>query len=150
MTDSSQKLQPLPTSVKGVLANHLEPLDYATAFALTTITAPWVGGPTVSAVWDLLSNKANAITLTADTKIELPINIERVAGTVFFLDLIQDATGGRKVHWGSPFDWDDAGEPILNQGPGARNIFSFYCTGSQMFGKLFYRTPVDQATVSTI
>lgn len=150
MVDPIQQTEPQPTSYRGTVANWLSPVDQSSAFNIVTITPIGVGMPGESITWDLLSDQKPSITIANDVKFELPINIERVPGEIFFIEILQDSVGAHKAFWGSAFDWDASGEPILAQGPGTRTILEFYCTGDHLLGKVFYKTPEDDQTVMAL
>ena len=51
-------------------------------------------------------------------------------GECFVIDLIQDASGNRKVTWFTTIKWDDGTAPTLSTGANKIDSFGFICKSS--------------------
>lgn len=59
-----------------------------------------------------------------------------LAGNVYILKLIQDATGSRTVTWPLNVKWNGGTVPTLSTAPGSIDIASFYYDGVDYFGTI--------------
>jgi len=56
-------------------------------------------------------------------------------GFVFYIKLIQDATGSRTVTWPSTVDWEGGTAPTLTTAANAVDLFRFSFDGTDFFGE---------------
>jgi hypothetical protein len=52
----------------------------------------------------------------------------------YILHVVQDATGGRTLTWGGMYKWPQGTAPVLSTGANKRDILSFICDGTNMYG----------------
>lgn len=81
-------------------------------------------------VWDVEANPSAKVTLEASRTLANPIN--PVEGGVYSITVIQDATGGRTLAYGSAYDFGSAGEPELTSDGGAVDILAFQYSVGKM------------------
>ena len=81
--------------------------------------------------WDMNSGSYATVTLTGDATIANPTNL--IAGSFYVLKLTQDATGNRKVKWGTAFKWAEGVEPILQTAASGIDLFGFFSDGTNLF-----------------
>ena len=72
-----------------------------------------------------LAMVANITTLT----ISNPLTI----GSIYVLQLVQDATGSRTISWPASVKWGDAGAPILS-GANKTDLVNLYWDGTNYLG----------------
>lgn len=82
--------------------------------------------------WDVGDGAMGIVTLSAATTISNPTNLR--AGESYALKLIQDATGGRLVTWGSVFKWPNGIAPVLSTAAAGVDIASFLSDGTNLYG----------------
>lgn len=90
-------------------------------------------------VWDMRSSLRSVFEIDRAYMVLSPADL--IPGEVF-LDFTNATTGGFAPSWGSVFVWDGDIEPTFNTAPGAKNIYQFYCGSRELYGKLFYQTPL--------
>ena len=74
--------------------------------------------------WDTDSGLIAKLTLAGDRRqITNPVNV--TTGDELFLEIVQDAVGGRVVIWGNAFVWAGGFTPSLNDGANASTFFKF-------------------------
>jgi hypothetical protein len=83
--------------------------------------------------WDASLGQIATLTLTANvTTFSAPTNLK--VGT-YILHVLQDATGSRQIlAWNSVFKWPAASAPILTTTASSRDIISFVCDGTNLYG----------------
>lgn len=81
--------------------------------------------------WDMNSGVVATVTLGANRIMGLPTNLK--VG-VYILHVIQDGTGSRLLTWNAIFKWPAALAPTLSTVAGRRDIFSFVCDGTNLYG----------------
>ena len=87
---------------------------------------------TAKAAWDVADGRVATITLTGTGRtMPAPLNLK--VGT-YILTIIQDATGSRTVTWNSVFKWTAGVAPPLTTTANAKDVFSFFSDGTNMFG----------------
>lgn len=88
----------------------------------------------VNVSWDAATEQVLELTLDASGLIlDNPTNIN--AGSHYTVKVIQDATGGRTLSFGTAFKWPNAGiVPTVTTDADAIDILSFYCDGTNMHG----------------
>ncbi len=85
-------------------------------------------------VWDASGSSLFKVTLNVagpSRNMGTPTNLKK--GT-YILEVIQDASGNRSITWPSAFKWPAGVAPVLSTGNGDKDIFSFYCDGTNMIG----------------
>ena len=86
-------------------------------------------GVTIS--WDVSLGQIATVTLAGNRTVAAPTNLK--VGT-YILHVIQDATGSRTLTWNSVFKWPAATAPTLTTTANARDVFSFICDGTNLYG----------------
>ena len=86
-------------------------------------------GSTIS--WDVSQGAIAYVTLAGNRTIASPSNLK--VGTLI-LHVNQDATGGRTLTWNSVFKWPVGTAPVLSTSANAKDIFSFICDGTYLYG----------------
>ena len=81
--------------------------------------------------WDTSSGQVATVTLTNNRTMAAPTNLR--VGT-YILHVIQDGTGGRTLTWNSVFKWTAGVAPTLTTAANRRDIFSFICDGTNLYG----------------
>jgi hypothetical protein len=81
--------------------------------------------------WNLNNGQVATITLTGNATANAPTNMK--VGT-YILHVIQDATGNRTITWNSVYKWPAAIAPTLTATGNRRDIISFVCDGTNMYG----------------
>ena len=93
--------------------------------------APWVTATDDTTVtFDLSSGTKQKVTLTDNRTLALS-NV--VAGHVFILKLIQDATGSRIVTWFSTINWAGGSAPTLTTTATKADVFGFIQTATDTY-----------------
>ena len=73
--------------------------------------------------WDADSGLLAQVTLGANRQMLNPVNVQ--TGDVLVLEVIQDATGGRTITWGSNWNWPGGEAPTLSTDANAKDILTF-------------------------
>jgi len=83
--------------------------------------------------WDVSLGQIATVTLTAAGRtMGAPTNLK--VGT-YILHVVQDATGSRTITtWNSVFKWPMGVAPVLTTTASARDLFSFVCDGTNLYG----------------
>lgn len=81
--------------------------------------------------WDLNTGQVATVTLGGSRTMNAPSNLR--VGT-FILHVIQDGTGSRTLTWNSVFKWPAGIAPVLTTAANRRDIFSFICDGTNLYG----------------
>ena len=97
--------------------------------ANSVLSGTLTDGVTVN--WDLNSIEVATLTLGGNRTLATPTN--RRVGT-FVLHVIQDATGSRTLSFSSTYKWPAGVAPVLTTAANARDILSFVCDGTNMYG----------------
>ena len=85
--------------------------------------------PTIS--WNTSLGQVATVTLGANRVMGAPTNLK--VGS-YILHVIQDATGTRTLTWNSVFKWPAGVAPVLSSTANSRDIFSFVCDGTNLYG----------------
>jgi hypothetical protein len=80
--------------------------------------------------WNIASGNHATVTLAGNRTLDNPTNM--VAGQMHYLIVIQDGTGGRTLSFGSAYLFEDAIDPSVSSGASDKDIFQFYCDGTNM------------------
>ena len=86
-------------------------------------------GATIS--WDVSLGAVATVTLGGNRTIAAPTNLK--VGT-YILHVVQDATGSRTLTWNAVFKWPAAVAPTLTTTGSRRDIISFVCDGTNLYG----------------
>lgn len=81
--------------------------------------------------WDTASGRVGTVTLGANRTFGAPTNLK--VGS-YILNVIQDGTGSRTITWNSVFKWPGGIAPVLTTTAAARDLFSFYSDGTNLYG----------------
>ena len=83
--------------------------------------------------WDMDAGAAAKVTLGGNRVMGAPTNMR--AGATYILMIIQDGTGSRTItSWNSVFKWAGGSAPVLSTAINAKDIVSFYCDGTYLYG----------------
>lgn len=81
--------------------------------------------------WDLSLGQIATVTLAGNRTIAAPTNMK--IGT-YILHVVQDGSGSRTLSWNSVFKWPAGVAPVLTTTANARDLFSFVCDGTNLYG----------------
>lgn len=82
--------------------------------------------------WDTSLGAVGTVTLGGNRIMGPPTNLKK--GT-YILHILQDGTGSRTItSWNAVFKWQSAIAPILTTTANRRDIFSFICDGTNLYG----------------
>jgi hypothetical protein len=86
-------------------------------------------GATVS--WDTSLGRVATVTIGASRTMAAPTNLK--VGT-YILSVIQGGTGSYTITWNGVFKWPAGVAPSLTTTVGARDLFTFYSDGTNLYG----------------
>lgn len=81
--------------------------------------------------WDVSLGQVATITLGGNRTMAAPTNLK--VGT-YILHVVQDGSGGRTLTWNSVFKWPAGVAPTLTTTANRRDLFSFVCDGTNLYG----------------
>lgn len=81
--------------------------------------------------WDTSLGQIATVTLGGDRTMAAPTNLK--VGT-YILHVVQDGAGNRTITWNSVFKWPAAQAPVLSTTASRRDLFSFVCDGTNLYG----------------
>lgn len=81
--------------------------------------------------WDLDGAQAAKVTLAGNRTLDNPTNMK--AGGSYQLRVIQDATGGRTLAYGTAYKWPGGSAPVLSTGANDVDIISCISDGTNMY-----------------
>ena len=81
--------------------------------------------------WDVSLGSVATVTLGGNRAIAAPTNLK--IGS-YILHIIQDGSGNRTVTWNSVFKWPAGVAPVLTTTGNRRDLFSFVCDGTNLYG----------------
>ena len=81
--------------------------------------------------WDTSLGSVATVTLGGNRTIAAPTNLK--IGS-YILHVIQDGTGNRTLTWNSVFKWPAGVAPVLTTTGNRRDLFSFVCDGTNLYG----------------
>lgn len=81
--------------------------------------------------WNTSSGQIATVTLGGNRTMGAPTNLK--VGT-YILHVIQDGTGSRTLTWNSIFKWPAGVAPTLTTTSSSRDLFSFVCDGTNLYG----------------
>ena len=127
------------TNYVGTSANSFANITYAPKISPTftgtvTINANIANqiltdGATIN--WDTSLGSVATVTLGGNRIIAAPTNLK--IGS-YILHIIQDGSGNRTVTWNSVFKWPAGVAPVLTTTGNRRDLFSFVCDGTNLYG----------------
>jgi hypothetical protein len=82
--------------------------------------------------WAMEQSTIAKVTLAGNRTVAAPTNL-RVAAEII-LEVNQDGTGSRTLTWNSVFKWPGGIAPTLTTAASAKDVFSFYCDGTNLYG----------------
>lgn len=90
-----------------------------------------------SVSWDVTIGKVATLNLTSGVGVTR--NIANPTGTrsgeIYILHIVQEDSTARSIQaWGSAFKWTAATKPPSSSGSGTRDIYSFICDGTSLYG----------------
>jgi hypothetical protein len=86
---------------------------------------------TATISWNLAAGIVSTVTLGGNRTMAAPTN--RKVGT-YILHVVQDGAGSRTITWNSVFKWSAGVAPPLSTTAGARDIVTFICDGTNLYG----------------
>jgi hypothetical protein len=86
-------------------------------------------GATVS--WDTSLGRVATVTIGASRTMAAPTNLK--VGT-YILSVIQGGSGSYTITWNGVFKWPAGVAPSLTTTVGARDLFTFYSDGTNLYG----------------
>lgn len=105
-------------------------LDTVQAFTRAQRYTPVALVDGASIAWDLDLAPMARVTLGGNRTMAAPTN--QRDGGMFFVEVIQDGTGGRTLAWNAVFDFGGEGTPVQPTGAGKKAIFGFLSDGAAM------------------
>ena len=81
--------------------------------------------------WDTSLGQVAYVTLGGNRTMAAPTNLK--VGT-YILHVLQDGSGSRTITWNSIFKWPAGVAPVLTTTAGRRDLFSFVCDGTNLYG----------------
>jgi hypothetical protein len=81
--------------------------------------------------WDTNSGRVATVTLGASRTFGAPTNLK--VGT-YILSIIQGGSGSYGITWNGVFKWTAGVAPVLTTTVGARDLFTFYSDGTNLYG----------------
>ena len=128
----------------GTSANSFANITYAPKNGPTINSPTFTGNYTINANvafvsltdgatinWDVTQGSVATILLGGNRVMAAPTNLK--VGT-YILHIIQDGTGGRTLTWNSVFKWPAGVAPVLTTTANRRDLFSFVCDGTNLYG----------------
>lgn len=85
----------------------------------------------ITVTWDMVLGNIATLTLAGNRTFAAPTNM---AVKTFILVVNQDATGSRLITWNAVFKWAAGSAPTLSTAAGAKDVFSFFCDGTNLYG----------------
>lgn len=127
------------TNYVGTSANSFANITYAPKISPTftgTVTLnanianqTLTDGATIN--WDASLGSVATVTLGGNRTIAAPTNLK--VGS-YILHIIQDGVGSRTLTWNAVFKWPAGVAPVLTTTAGRRDLFSFVCDGTNLYG----------------
>jgi hypothetical protein len=85
----------------------------------------------VTVNWDTSAGSVATLTLGGIRTVAAPTNL---GIKTYILTVNQDATGSRLITWNSVFKWAAGSAPVLSTAANAKDIFSFFSDGTNLYG----------------
>jgi hypothetical protein len=86
--------------------------------------------------WDLAAAPVATLTLGGNRTLDNPTN--KRAGASYALLVTQDGTGTRTLAYGTEYKWMDGAAPILTPTAARKDLLTFYCDGTNLYGSVLY------------
>lgn len=83
-----------------------------------------------SVTWNISAGDVAIITLNASPTFATPTNM--VVGSAMLI--VSQDTATRTITWASSFKWQSAAPPTLSAGGSKKDLISFFCDGTSMYG----------------
>ena len=128
----------------GLSANSFANITYAPKLSPSINNPTFTGTATINANianqiltdggtinWDTSLGSVATVTLGGNRTIAAPTNLK--IGS-YILHIIQDGSGNRTVTWNSIFKWPAGVAPVLTTTGNRRDLFSFVCDGTNLYG----------------
>lgn len=81
--------------------------------------------------WNMTNGTIATVTLGGNRTMAAPTNL---GARPVILVVNQDATGSRTITWNSVFKWPAGSAPVLSTAANAKDIFSFFTDGTNLYG----------------
>lgn len=81
--------------------------------------------------WDVSQGSVATVTLGGNRAMAAPTNLK--VGS-YILHVVQDGSGNRTLTWNSVFKWPAGVAPVLTTTANRRDLFSFVCDGTNLYG----------------
>lgn len=95
----------------------------------TDTTQTLTDGATVN--WNTANGNIATLTLGGNRTIAAPTGLTAKS---YILVVNQDATGSRTITWNSVFKWPGGALPVLSTAANAKDVFSFFSDGTNLYG----------------
>ena len=128
----------------GTAGNNYATVTYAPKLSPTINNPTFTGTATINANisnqiltdgstinWDVSLGSVATVTLGGNRTVAAPTNLK--VGS-YILSVIQDGSGGRTLTWNSVFKWPAGVAPVLTTAGNRRDLFSFVCDGTNLYG----------------
>lgn len=119
----------LSNSTNTVVTGTLSVSGTVTDAAANVVSQTLTDGATIS--WNTANGRIASVTLNGNRTMAAPTNLK--VGT-YLLHVLQDSTGSRTITWNSVFKWPAGVAPVLTTTASARDLFSFVCDGTNLYG----------------
>lgn len=101
--------------------------------AIDSLTIP---AGTGTLFWDVSVSPIALITLTRDLTIGTPTNLKN--GSIYLLQVKQDATGGWAITWSTDIKWNYNETPTVVSTAEGVTMFTFITDGTYLYGSLYW------------
>lgn len=81
--------------------------------------------------WETVSGSIAIVTLGDNRTFAAPTGLTSKS---YILIVNQDGTGSRTITWNSVFKWAGGAPPVLSTDANAKDVFSFFSDGTNMYG----------------
>ena len=81
--------------------------------------------------WDTSLGSVANVTLSGNVTVAAPTNL---GVKTYILTVNQDGTGSRLITWNAVFKWPAGSAPVLSTAASAKDIFSFFSDGTNLYG----------------
>lgn len=130
-------IMPIPSTFKFVDSDGYATKEFKTYLDQILARMGGIAGGTysqitdaASIVWDLDQSPVAVVVLGGNRLLPNPSNM--VAGLIYRLTIVQDATGNRTITWGSAFKFPSGSAPALSTAGNAVDEIWFSCDGTNM------------------
>jgi len=121
---------PASVTITGALAvSGNTTLNGTTTDRSNALSQTLTDGATIN--WDVNNGRVATVTIGASRTFGAPTNLK--VGT-YILSVIQGGSGSYGITWNSVFKWTAGVAPVLTTTVGARDLFTFYSDGTNLYG----------------